>query len=97
LGSCGLLDEFYEVECHINIERLKERQSAQIGQKFRDSDRPMLGADRHARMNLDQLLTPLMGPAQFGHFRPIRYSPENVAAQGKALSAAFGRFETAFK
>jgi predicted ATP-dependent endonuclease of OLD family len=51
-------DEYYQMEGHVNIERLKERQSGANGQKLRDSDRPMLGLIDLARMNLDQLLTP---------------------------------------
>ncbi len=51
-------DEYYQMEGHVNIERLKERQGGVNGQKLRDSDRPMLGLIDLARMNLDQLLTP---------------------------------------
>jgi predicted ATP-dependent endonuclease of OLD family len=51
-------DEYYQMQGHVNIEKLKERQSGQNGQKIRDSDRPMLGLIDLARMNLDQLLNP---------------------------------------
>jgi Putative DNA-binding domain/AAA ATPase domain len=51
-------DEYYQLEGHVNIEKLKERQSGQNGKKLQDSDRPMLGLIDLARMNLDQLLNP---------------------------------------
>lgn len=51
-------DEYYQMEGHVNIEKLKERRSGLNGQKLRDSDRPMLGLIDLARLNLDQLLTP---------------------------------------
>ena len=48
-------DEYYQMEGHVNIERLKERQS---GQKLKDSDRPMLGLIDLARLKLDELINP---------------------------------------
>ena len=48
-------DEYYQMEGHVNIEKLKERQN---GLKLLDSDRPMLGLIDLARMDLDQLLNP---------------------------------------
>lgn len=51
-------DEYYQMEGHVNIEKLKERQTGHNGQKLRDSDRPMLGLIDLARLNLDQLLSP---------------------------------------
>lgn len=49
-------DEYYLLAGHLNIEGLKQRQAA--GQLF-DSDRPMLGLIELARLNLDELLSPL--------------------------------------
>jgi len=46
-------DEYYQMEGHVNIEKLKERQS---NKSLKDSDRPMLGLIELARLNLDQLL-----------------------------------------
>jgi predicted ATP-dependent endonuclease of OLD family len=46
-------DEYYQMEGHVNIEKLKERQSSKT---LKDSDRPMLGLIELARLNLDQLL-----------------------------------------
>ena len=48
-------DEYYQMEGHVNIEKLKERQSAQ---QLRDSDRPMLGLIDLARLKLDELINP---------------------------------------
>jgi predicted ATP-dependent endonuclease of OLD family len=49
-------DEYYQMEGHVNIEQLKQRQQ-QPGQ-LKDSDRPMLGLIELARLNLDQLTSP---------------------------------------
>jgi len=46
-------DEYYQMEGHVNIEKLKERQHSKT---LKDSDRPMLGLIELARLNLDQLL-----------------------------------------
>ena len=46
-------DEYYQMEGHVNIEKLKERQT---NKTLKDSDRPMLGLIELARLNLDQLL-----------------------------------------
>lgn len=51
-------DEYYQMEGHVNIEKLKERQAGVNGQKLKDSDRPMLGLIDLARMKLDELLNP---------------------------------------
>ncbi len=51
-------NEYYQMEGHVNIEKLKERQSGHNGQKLRDSDRPMLGLIDLARLKLDELLNP---------------------------------------
>lgn len=51
-------DEYYQMEGHVNIEKLKERKAGTNGQKLRHSDRPMLGLIDLARLNLDQLLSP---------------------------------------
>jgi predicted ATP-dependent endonuclease of OLD family len=51
-------DEYYQMEGHVNIEKLKERQSGQNGQKLHDSDRPMLGLIDLARLRIDELLNP---------------------------------------
>jgi predicted ATP-dependent endonuclease of OLD family len=48
-------DEYYQMEGHVNIEKLKERQN---GQKLRKSDHPMLGLIELARLDLDQLVKP---------------------------------------
>ena len=48
-------DEYYQMEGHVNIENLKERQN---GQQLRDSDRPMLGLIDLARLKLDELINP---------------------------------------
>lgn len=48
-------DEYYQMEGHVNIEKLKERQNTQ---KLRDSDRPMLGLIDLARLKLDELINP---------------------------------------
>ncbi|HQR05675.1 MAG TPA: AAA family ATPase [Gemmatales bacterium] len=47
-------DEYYQMDGHINIEKLKERQSQN---KLKDSDRPMLGLIELARLDLDKLLS----------------------------------------
>jgi predicted ATP-dependent endonuclease of OLD family len=46
-------DEYYQMEGHVNIEKLKERQT---NGSLKDSDRPMLGLIELARLNMDQLL-----------------------------------------
>jgi len=51
-------DEYYQMEGHVNIEKLKERQTGQNSQKLKPSDLPMLGLIELARLNLDQLLNP---------------------------------------
>lgn len=51
-------DEYYQMEGHVNIEKLKERQSGQNGQKLKAPDLPMLGLIELARLDLDQLLNP---------------------------------------
>jgi predicted ATP-dependent endonuclease of OLD family len=48
-------DEYYQMEGHVNIEKLKERQSSQ---KLKAPDLPMLGLIELARLDLDQLLNP---------------------------------------
>lgn len=47
-------DEYYQMEGHVNIEQLKQRQT----QTLKNSDRPMLGLIELARLNLDELLNP---------------------------------------
>jgi len=49
-------DEYYQMKGHENIETLKSRQAANT---LEHSDYPMLGLIGLARLNLDQLLTPL--------------------------------------
>jgi predicted ATP-dependent endonuclease of OLD family len=49
-------DEYYQMEGHVNIEKLKERQTGRNGQKLKESDRPMLGLIELARLDIDQLL-----------------------------------------
>ena len=51
-------DEYYQMEGHVNIEKLKERQSGQNGQKLKAPDLPMLGLIELARLDLEQLLNP---------------------------------------
>lgn len=51
-------DEYYQMEGHVNIEKLKERQTGVNGQKLRDSDRPMLGLIELSRLKLDELINP---------------------------------------
>lgn len=51
-------DEYYQMEGHVNIEKLKERQTGANGQKLRDADRPMLGLIDLARLKLDELINP---------------------------------------
>lgn len=51
-------DEYYQMEGHVNIEKLKERQSGQNGQRLKAPDLPMLGLIELARLDLDQLLNP---------------------------------------
>jgi predicted ATP-dependent endonuclease of OLD family len=51
-------DEYYQMEGHVNIEKLKERQTGQNSQKLKPSDLPMLGLIELARLDLDQLLNP---------------------------------------
>ena len=46
-------DEYYQMEGHVNIEKLRQRQA---NKSLKDSDRPMLGLIELARLNLDQLL-----------------------------------------
>ena len=46
-------DEYYQMEGHVNIEKLKERRN---GQKLKDSDRPMLGLIELARLDLDEIM-----------------------------------------
>lgn len=48
-------DEYYQMEGHVNIERLKERQNSKA---LKPSDLPMLGLIELARLDLDQLLNP---------------------------------------
>lgn len=48
-------DEYYQLEGHLNIEKLKERQTLN---KLKDSDRPMLGLIDLARLRLDELISP---------------------------------------
>jgi predicted ATP-dependent endonuclease of OLD family len=48
-------DEYYQMEGHVNIERLKERQNSKT---LKPSDLPMLGLIELARLDLDQLLNP---------------------------------------
>jgi len=48
-------DEYFQMEGHLNINELKNRQSN--GQLL-DSDRPMLGLIELARLDLDQLVSP---------------------------------------
>jgi predicted ATP-dependent endonuclease of OLD family len=48
-------DEYYQMEGHVNIEKLRERQSSK---SLKSSDLPMLGLIELARLNLDQLLNP---------------------------------------
>ena len=48
-------DEYYQMEGHLNIEALKQRQATKT---LLDSDRPMLGLIELARLKLDQLLNP---------------------------------------
>ncbi|MBX9584012.1 MAG: AAA family ATPase, partial [Gemmataceae bacterium] len=50
-------DEYHQMEGHVNIEKLKERQTGQNGLRLKDSDRPMLGLIELARLDLDQLMT----------------------------------------
>src|SRR5205085_412574 len=48
-------DEYYQMTGQVNVEKLKERETAD---KLEHSDRPMLGLIELARMNLDELLKP---------------------------------------
>jgi len=48
-------DEYYQMAGHVNIEKLRERQSQA---KLKDSDRPMLGLIDLARLNLEELISP---------------------------------------
>ncbi|MCY3005078.1 MAG: AAA family ATPase [Planctomycetota bacterium] len=48
-------DEYYQMEGHVNIEKLKERQNAK---SLKSPDLPMLGLIELARLDLDQLLNP---------------------------------------
>ncbi len=48
-------DDYYQMEGHVNIEKLKERVASNA---LKASDRPMLGLIDLARLDLDQLLNP---------------------------------------
>lgn len=48
-------DEYFQMEGHLNINELKNRQS---NNQLLDSDRPMLGLIELARLDLDQLVSP---------------------------------------
>jgi predicted ATPase len=48
-------DEYYQMDGHVNIPALKQRQAAN---QLSPSDRPMLGLIELARLDLDQILSP---------------------------------------
>jgi predicted ATP-dependent endonuclease of OLD family len=83
-------DEYFQMEGHLNIDALKERQASN---QLLDSDRPMLGLIELARLDLDQLVSPdrtealiskLEGASNFLSKQVLKYWSQN-----KHLSVKF--------